>query len=76
MRADPVVMGGGDSIINKYINIYIFIIRNLLLPPQGRHAPTPRKEGRRKDMGEEKKRKGIEAQRADPPNPSQASMRT
>ena len=33
-----------------------------------------KKDGIRKDMGEE--RKGIEAQKADPPNPSQASMCT
>ena len=66
MRADPTVAGLGYSLI------YI-LYKNLLLPLQGQHVPTPRKEGRRKDMG---KGMGSRHRGQTPSNPSWASMRT
>ena len=46
---------------HTHIHIYIYLLyENLLLPPQGRHASVPRKEGRMKDMGEERRKgKGL-----------------
>ena len=40
-------------IVLKFINIYL-LYENLLPPQQGWHAPTPRKERRRKEQGAEK----------------------